>query len=98
VGNFYVYILSSKSRVLYTGMTDDICRGTREHRNVNPALRDYKVLRLVYYKTFKDVNNAIARENRSNSAWDDLSESWFDRKQILRFALDDKVFIEGTNN
>jgi predicted GIY-YIG superfamily endonuclease len=37
---FYVYILSSKSRVLYTGITDDIYRRTWEHKNsVDPASR-----------------------------------------------------------
>jgi predicted GIY-YIG superfamily endonuclease len=37
---FYVYILSSKSRVLYTGITDDIHRRTWEHKNdVNLASR-----------------------------------------------------------
>jgi len=53
--HFYVYILSSKSRVLYTGITDDIYRRTWEHKNdVNPGFtRDYKVHRLVYYETFK---------------------------------------------
>jgi putative endonuclease len=62
--HFYAYILSSKSRVLYTGITDDIHRRTWEHKNdVNPGFtRDYKVHRLVYYETFKYVNNAIARE------------------------------------
>jgi methylglutaconyl-CoA hydratase len=108
--HFYVYILSSKSRVLYTGITDDIYRRTWEHKNdVNPGFtRDYKVHRLVYYETFKYVNNAIAREKSikgwlrrkkialieaENPTWDDLSASWFNGKQVLRFAQDDKVFI-----
>jgi putative endonuclease len=68
--NFYVYILSSKSRVLYTGITGDIYRRTWEHENdVNPGfIRDYKVHRLVYYESFKYVNNAIARE-KSIKGW-----------------------------
>ena len=93
--HFYVYILSSKSRVLYTGITDDIYRRTWEHKNdVNPGFtRDYKVHRLVYYETFKYVNNAIVREKTikgwlrrkkialieaENPTWEDLSASWFD--------------------
>ncbi len=36
--NFYVCILSSKSRVLYTGITDNIYRRTWERKNdVNPG-------------------------------------------------------------
>src|SRR6266403_1856016 len=108
--HFYVYILSTKSRVLYTGIADDIYRRTWEHKNdVNPGFtRDYKVHRLVYYETFKYVNNAIVREKTikgwlrrkkialietENPTWEDLSASWFDGKQVLRFAQDDKVFV-----
>ena len=107
--HFYVYLMSSKSRVLYTGITDDIYRRTWEHKNdVHPGFtRDYKVHRLVYYETFKYVNNAIAREKtikgwlrqkkialieKENPTWEDLSASWFDGKQVLRFAQDDKFF------
>jgi len=109
--HFYVYIMSSKSRVLYTGITDNIYRRAWEHKNdINPGFtRDYKVHRLVYYETFKYVNNAIAREKSikgwlrrkkialieaGNPTWEDLSESWFDGKQVLRFAQDDKVFVQ----
>ena len=107
--DFYVYILSSKSRVLYTGITDNIYRRTWEHKNDvhHGFTRDYKVHRLVYYETFKYVNNAITREKTikgwlrqkrvalieaENPTWEDLSSSWFDGKQVLRFAQDDKVF------
>ncbi len=108
--HFYVYILSSKSRVLYTGITDDIYRRILEHKNdVNPGFtRDYRVHRLVYYEAFRYVNNAITREKvikgwlrrkkialieAENPTWEDLSSLWFDGKQILRFAQDDKVFV-----
>jgi putative endonuclease len=74
--HFYVYILSSKSRVLYTGITDDIYRRTWEHKNdVNPGFtRDYKVHRLVYYESFQYVNNAIAREK--------AIKGWLRRRKI----------------
>jgi methylglutaconyl-CoA hydratase len=105
--HYYVYILCSKSRVLYTGITDNIDRRTWEHKNdINPGFtRDYKVHRLVYYETFKYVNNAIRREETikgwlrrkkialieaKNPTWEDLSESWFNEKQVLRCAQDDK--------
>jgi putative endonuclease len=74
--HFYVYILSSKSRVLYTGITDNIYRRTWEHKNdVNPGFtRDYRVHRLVYYETFNYVKNAIAREK--------TIKGWLRRKKI----------------
>ena len=108
--HFYVYILSSKSRVLYTGITDDIYRRTWEHKNdINSGFtRDYNVHRLVYYEAFKYVNNAINREKKikgwlrqkkialieaGNPTWEDLSANWFDGKQVLRFAQDDKFVL-----
>jgi methylglutaconyl-CoA hydratase len=104
---FYVYIMASKSRVLYTGVTNDIRSRAWDHKNdINPGFtRDYRVHRLVYYETFQYIGNAIAREKTikgwlrrkktaliesKNPTWEDLSESWFDGKQVLRFAQDDK--------
>jgi methylglutaconyl-CoA hydratase len=108
---FYVYMMASKSRVLYTRITDDIYRRTWEHKNdANPGFtRDYRIHRLVYYETFKYVGNAVAREKTikgwlrrkkialiesGNPTWEDLSESWFNGKQVLRFAQDDKFFAQ----
>jgi putative endonuclease len=58
--------MASKSRVLYTGMTNDIRRRAEEHKlgAVPGFTRDYKVHRLVYYEVFKYVGNAIAREKQ----------------------------------
>jgi len=61
---FYVYIMASKSRVLYTGITDNIRRRAWGHKNdINPGFTcHYRVHRLVYFETFKYVRTAIARE------------------------------------
>jgi putative endonuclease len=61
---YYVYIMASKSRVLYIGITNDIRRRVWEHQHdVNPGFTStYRVHRLVYFETFKYVGNAIARE------------------------------------
>jgi putative endonuclease len=32
-GHYFVYIVASKSRVLYTGMTNDVERRVWEHKN-----------------------------------------------------------------
>ena len=63
---YYVYIMASKSRVLYVGITNDIVRRVWEHRNnVNPGFTSkYRIHRLVYFEMFKYVGNAIAREKR----------------------------------
>lgn len=63
---FYVYIMASRSRVLYTGITSNLLRRVWEHRaGAFPGFtRDYKIHRLVYYETFKYVDNAITREKQ----------------------------------
>ena len=63
---YYVYIMASKSRVLYVGITNDIWRHIWEHKNdVNPGFTSkYRLHRLVYFESFRYVGNAIAREKR----------------------------------
>jgi putative endonuclease len=90
---YYTYILSSKSRVLYIGITNNLERRLWEHRNAKKGFTaDYKVTRLVYYEVFEDPLSAIYREKRlkklyrrqkvdlierENPAWDDLAADWF---------------------
>jgi putative endonuclease len=61
---YYVYILASRSRVLYTGMTNDLAHRLRQHRNkeIPGFTRRYNVTRLVYYETYDRPADAIARE------------------------------------
>ncbi|MCS6829480.1 MAG: GIY-YIG nuclease family protein [bacterium] len=63
---YYVYILSSKSRVLYTGITSDLYRRIWEHKQklVPGFTARYNVNRLVYYEEFSRVSDAIAREKQ----------------------------------
>jgi putative endonuclease len=63
---FYVYILASRSRVLYTGMTSDLKRRVYEHTHkLTPGFTSrYNVNRLVYYEVTADVKAAIAREKQ----------------------------------
>jgi len=62
--HFYVYILSSKSRTLYIGMTNSLRARVLKHRENVPGsfTARYDVHRLVYFEHFQYVNNAIARE------------------------------------
>ena len=63
----------------------------------------YRVHRLVHFEEFKYVGNAIAREKRlkgwlrarkvalirsANPTWEDLSEKWFDGKNVIHVKLD----------
>jgi putative endonuclease len=62
--NFFVYILSNRSHVLYIGITNNLCRRILEHRKQLPGsfTARYRIDRLVYFERYQYVNNAIARE------------------------------------
>jgi len=61
---YFVYILSSKSRRLYTGVTNDLFRRVLEHKRgeIPGFTQHYKINRLVYYEEFQYIGNAIRRE------------------------------------
>ena len=62
---YYVYIMSSLSRTLYTGVTNSLERRVAEHRERRPGsfTGRYKIDRLVYFEGFDDINQAILRES-----------------------------------
>ena len=62
--HFYVYILSSRSRTLYIGVTNDLRARVIQHREdwSGSFTAKYKIHRLVYFEHFKYVRDAIARE------------------------------------
>ena len=61
---YWVYIMASRSRVLYTGVTNDLLRRVVEHkRGLIPGFTSkYRITRLVYFEAFGDIRDAIARE------------------------------------
>jgi putative endonuclease len=63
---YFVYILSSKSRRIYTGVTNDLFRRVLQHKRgeIEGFTQRYKVNRLVYYEQFRYVGNAIHREKQ----------------------------------
>jgi putative endonuclease len=64
--NYYVYILANRTRVLYTGVTNNLERRISQHKNgITPGFTSqYNVTRLVYYETFSSIRDAIAREKQ----------------------------------
>jgi len=67
---YYIYILASRSRNLYTGITNNLERRVYQHKQalVPGFTRKYKIHRLVYFEVFGDVRTAIAREKQIK-AW-----------------------------
>jgi putative endonuclease len=67
---YCVYVMASRSRVLYTGVTNDLARRVSEHKQgLTPGFTSrYRITRLVYFEEFADVRAAIAREKQIK-AW-----------------------------
>jgi putative endonuclease len=61
---FWVYILSNRSHILYIGLTNGLRKRVAQHRKLTPGTftARYKITRLVYCEEFQYINNAIARE------------------------------------
>ena len=64
VNDYWVYIVSSISKTLYVGVTNDIRRRMYEHKTgaVPGFTSQYQINRLVYYESFLDIRAAIDRE------------------------------------
>ena len=90
---YYVYIMASKSRVLYIGVTGFLMQRVLQHRagEGGEFTRRYRVHRRVYFQSFHNVGDAIARETElkkwrrdkkialieeRNPTWEDLAEGW----------------------
>ncbi len=63
---YYVYIMTNKTRTLYTGVTNNLERRVMDHkRKVFPGFTaKYHLDRLVYYEAFGDIRYAIQREKQ----------------------------------
>ena len=83
MGEYYVYILSNKSEMLYTGVTSDLERRMYEHKErlIDGFAKRYQLNRLVYFETTDDVIAAIQREKQI--------KGWLRKKKI--------GLIESTN-
>lgn len=73
---YYTYIMASASRVLYTGVTNDLCRRVWEHKTkqLRGFTKKYNVTRLVFFEEFERADDAIAREKEI--------KGWLRKKKI----------------
>ena len=67
---YWVYMLASKGRVIYVGVTGFIVSRVLQHKSgeMKGFAQRYHCDRLVYFEVYKYVNNAIARE-KEIKAW-----------------------------
>jgi putative endonuclease len=83
---YFVYIVSSKSRRIYTGVTNDIFRRVMQHKRgeIEGFTCHYKINRLVYYEEFQYVGNAIHREK--------VIKGWLRMKKIALIQRDNPTW------
>jgi putative endonuclease len=96
---FYVYIVASKSRRIYIGVTNDIARRVDQHRRGESEFTArYRMNRLVYVEIYPTALEAIGREKwmkkrprrdklamveKDNPEWRDLAAGWFEAGLVL---------------
>ena len=75
--NYYVYILSSKSKTLYTGVTNNLIRRVYQHKHKLALgfIAKYNINKLVYFEVASNINDAIAREKQI--------KGWTRKKKIV---------------
>ena len=64
--DYYTYIMASRSRVIYVGVTNDLQRRVYAHKSGKGSrfTRRYHVKRLVWYQRYTEAREAIAMEKR----------------------------------
>ena len=63
---YYVYIMTNKSRTLYTGVTNNLERRVYEHKQklIPGFTTKYNISRLVFFEATQDIKAAIEREKQ----------------------------------
>ena len=63
---FHVYIMASRSRVLYIGVTNNLARRVHQHREGEGSAftQAYCVDQLVYCEEYAEIRDAILREKQ----------------------------------
>ena len=64
--SYYAYIMTNRSKTLYTGVCRSLYKRVYEHKNgtYEGFTSRYRIDRLVYFERFTDVRSAIRREKQ----------------------------------
>jgi putative endonuclease len=73
---YFVYIMTNKSRTLYTGVTNDLSLRVEQHKSkaIPGFASKYHLDRLVFFEEFNDIRTAIEREKQV--------KGWLRKKKI----------------
>jgi putative endonuclease len=74
---YYVYIVASRSRNLYIGVTSNIEVRVFQHKDgaFEGFSKQYRCHRLIYFERFPEVDPAIAREKQLKG-WSRAKKIW----------------------
>ena len=64
--SYFVYVMASRSRVLYVGVTGNLVARVLQHKtgSVDGFTSRYRVVRLVHFEETDYVHSALAREKQ----------------------------------
>ena len=73
---YYIYIMTNKSRTFYTSVTNNLERRVYQHKNklADGFAKKYNLTRLVYYEVTNDIRSAIVEEKQI--------KGWLRKKKI----------------
>ncbi|MES1023463.1 GIY-YIG nuclease family protein [Gloeocapsa sp. BRSZ] len=80
MNQYYVYIMTNRSKTLYVGVTNNLQRRVYEHKQklVPGFTQKYNIDKLVYFEATANVTDAIAREKQI--------KGWLRAKKIALIA------------
>jgi putative endonuclease len=64
--SYFVYIMRNSSKLLYTGVTNDVEARVFQHKSklIPGFTQKYNLYKLVYFEKFGDIRKAIRREKQ----------------------------------
>jgi len=89
---YYVYILTNRSKTLYTGMTNNLSRRLHEHRAKTDGrsfTKRYNIEKLVFFEEFDHAEEAILREKQI--------KGWLRKRKINLIELNNPAWSDLTN-
>jgi putative endonuclease len=85
---YYVYMLASRSKRLYVGMTSDLARRVWEHKTkaVPGFTSQYNIDRLVWYESTNSAIDAAERERQL--------KRWRREKKVMLIEMENADWID----
>ena len=87
---YYTYIMSSlNNTTIYVGVTNDLERRVAEHKSglIPGFTKKYNCKKLVYFESFSDIEQAIAREKQLKGSVRKKKDALIDSKNPDRKDL-----------